>query len=80
MVYRRADIENKTFVNLFLNSNASIIHIELRDLQTDMNDYRRIQSIDRAVQILKCFSESKKEMKLSDIAYELDLNKITGLI
>ncbi len=77
MTYQNTDIENKTFVNLFLNSYDSIIHIELRDLHTNMDDYRRIQSVDRAVQILKCFSESKKEMKLSDIAYELDLNKST---
>lgn len=42
-----------------------------------MDDYRRIQSIDRAILILKCFTENRKEMKLSEIAYELDLNKST---
>lgn len=42
-----------------------------------MENFRRVRSIDRAVAILKCFSEKRKEMKLSDIADELDLNKST---
>lgn len=42
-----------------------------------MNNFKKIQSIDRAALILKCFSEKRKEMKLTDIADELDLNKST---
>lgn len=37
----------------------------------------RVQSIDRAVAILECFSENKSELKLSEIASMLDLNKST---
>lgn len=42
----------------------------------------RVQAIDRAVQILKCFSENRPELKLSEIAAELGMNKSTvhGLI
>jgi len=36
-----------------------------------------VQSVDRAIQILKLFSEDRKEMKLTEIANELDLNKST---
>ncbi|HHV46395.1 MAG TPA: IclR family transcriptional regulator [Tissierellia bacterium] len=36
-----------------------------------------MQSVDRAIQILKLFSEDRKEMKLTEIANELDLNKST---
>lgn len=36
-----------------------------------------IQSIDRAICVLKCFTKGKKEMRLSEIADELDLNKST---
>ncbi len=42
-----------------------------------MKDIIRIQSIDRAVQILDCFSEEKKELKLSEISERLNLNKST---
>ena len=42
-----------------------------------MKDITRIQSIDRAVQILDCFSEEKKELKLSEISDRLNLNKST---
>lgn len=42
-----------------------------------MENYKRVQSIDRAVSILKCFSKQRKEMKLSEIADELSLNKST---
>lgn len=37
----------------------------------------RIQAIDRAIMILKCFSEKTPELKLSEIVEELDLNKST---
>lgn len=37
----------------------------------------RVQSIDRAIQILNCFSEKRPELKLTEIAEELDLNKST---
>jgi len=36
-----------------------------------------VQSVDRAIQILKLFSEDRKEMKLTEIANELGLNKST---
>ncbi|MGE5677775.1 MAG: IclR family transcriptional regulator [Pseudomonadota bacterium] len=42
-----------------------------------MDNFKRIQAIDRAVMILKCFSEKRRELKLSDIADELGLNKST---
>ncbi|WFA08651.1 IclR family transcriptional regulator [Tissierella sp. Yu-01] len=42
-----------------------------------MESKGRVQSIDRAVAILKCFSEKKRELKLSEIADKLDLNKST---
>lgn len=42
-----------------------------------MDNGPKIQSIDRAVLILKCFSEKRKELKLSEIADELDLSKST---
>lgn len=37
----------------------------------------RVQAIDRAVQILQCFSEKKPELKLKEIADMLGLNKST---
>lgn len=37
----------------------------------------RVQSIDRAMAILNCFSEKNQELKLSEIAERLDLNKST---
>ncbi len=37
----------------------------------------RVQSIERAIAIIKLFNENRLEMKLSDIAEELDLNKST---
>lgn len=42
-----------------------------------MKNMVRVQSIDRAVAILECFSEDKRELKLSEIAQKLDLNKST---
>jgi DNA-binding IclR family transcriptional regulator len=42
-----------------------------------MKDINRVQSIDRAVAILECFSEEKKELRLSEISEKLDLNKST---
>jgi len=42
-----------------------------------MKNLVRVQSIDRAVAILECFTENKRELKLSDIANMLDLNKST---
>lgn len=42
-----------------------------------MDNSKRIQSIDRAVMVLKCFSEKSRELKLSDVANELGLNKST---
>ena len=42
-----------------------------------MNDSNRVQSIDRAMSILECFSEKRRELKLSEIAKMLDLNKST---
>lgn len=42
-----------------------------------MGDLGRVQSIDRAVLILKCFSETKTELKLSEISEMLKLNKST---
>jgi len=42
-----------------------------------MSELSRVQSIDRAVAILKCFSERKRELKLSEISEKLGLNKST---
>lgn len=42
-----------------------------------MKDINRVQSIDRAVAILECFNEEKKELKLSEISEKLGLNKST---
>lgn len=42
-----------------------------------MKDITRVQSIDRAVAILDCFSEEKKELRLSEISERLGLNKST---
>lgn len=42
-----------------------------------MKNLVRVQSIDRAVAILECFTENKRELKLSDIAQKLDLKKST---
>lgn len=42
-----------------------------------MKNLVRVQSIDRAVAILECFTENKRELKLSDIAQTLDLKKST---
>lgn len=36
-----------------------------------------VQSVDRAISILKCFNERKRELKLSEIAEQLGLNKST---
>lgn len=42
-----------------------------------MNELSRVQSIDRAVYVLKCFSERKRELRLSEISEQLGLNKST---
>lgn len=42
-----------------------------------MKEITRVQSIDRAVAILDCFSEEKKELRLSEISERLGLNKST---
>lgn len=42
-----------------------------------MSNNGRVQSIDRAVKILKCFSSRRPELRLTEIADELDLNKST---
>lgn len=42
-----------------------------------MDNSKRVQAIDRAVMILKCFSEKRRELKLTDISDELGLNKST---
>lgn len=43
-----------------------------------MKDLNRVQSIDRAVAILECFNEEKKELRLSEISEKLGLNKSTA--
>lgn len=43
-----------------------------------MEKNNRVQAIDRAVMILKCFSEKRQEIRLSEIADELDLNRSTA--
>lgn len=47
-----------------------------------MDKTGRVQSVDRVVQILKCFTEKRPELKLTEISDELGLNKSTvhGLI
>lgn len=42
-----------------------------------MNNLVRVQSIDRAVAVLECFSENKREIKLSEISDMLNINKST---
>ena len=42
-----------------------------------MKDINRVQSIDRAVAILECFNEEKKELRLTEISEKLGLNKST---
>ncbi len=42
-----------------------------------MKDEKRIQSVDRAVQILNSFSEQKSEWRLTELAQALQLNKST---
>jgi len=42
-----------------------------------MKNSNRVQSIDRAVSIIECFSGTRRELKLSEIANMLDLNKST---
>lgn len=42
-----------------------------------MDDGKRVQSIDRAVMMLKLFSETTRELKLTEIAERLDLHKST---
>lgn len=42
-----------------------------------MKNISRVQSIDRSVAIMECFSENKRELKLSEIACMVDLNKST---
>lgn len=43
-----------------------------------MRDLARVQSVDRAVAILKCFNENKRELKLTEISEQLGLNKSTA--
>lgn len=45
--------------------------------QVTMNNINRVQSIDRAVAIIECFSKDRKELKLTEISQMLDLNKST---
>ena len=40
-----------------------------------MNSKGRVQSIDRAIAVLNCFSLKRQELRLTEIADELDLNK-----
>ncbi|WP_313342388.1 IclR family transcriptional regulator [Sedimentibacter sp.] len=42
-----------------------------------MKNLGRVQSIDRLVAIIECFSKNKRELKLSEIANMVDLNKST---
>lgn len=42
-----------------------------------MGSKGRIQAIDRSVSILNCFSKNKRELKLSEISDETNLNKST---
>ena len=42
-----------------------------------MKELNRVQSIDRAVAILECFNEEKKELRLTEISEKLGLNKST---
>jgi len=42
-----------------------------------MKNSNRVQAIDRSVSVLECFSEKKRELKLSEMANMLDLNKST---
>lgn len=43
-----------------------------------MSSNGRVQSIDRAVGVLNCFSSKRQELRLTEIADELDLNKSTA--
>jgi IclR family KDG regulon transcriptional repressor len=43
-----------------------------------MNSKGRVQSIDRAIAVLNCFSLKRQELRLTEIADELDLNKSTA--
>lgn len=42
-----------------------------------MKNLVRVQSIDRSVAIIECFSKNRRELKLSEIANMVDLNKST---
>lgn len=42
-----------------------------------MGNFSRVQSIDRAIAIFKCFNENDTELKLSEISDKLGLNKST---
>lgn len=42
-----------------------------------MDNMGKVQSVDRAAQILKCFSESRPELRLTEISSKLGLNKST---
>lgn len=42
-----------------------------------MSNTGRIQAIDRAILVLKCFNEDRSELKLSEISDMLDINKST---
>ncbi|OPL08672.1 MAG: hypothetical protein AVO33_09660 [delta proteobacterium ML8_F1] len=42
-----------------------------------MGNFGRVQSIERAVKVLNCFSDRNAELKLTEIAQYLDINKST---
>ncbi len=42
-----------------------------------MGNFGRVQSIERAVKVLNCFSDRNSELKLTEIAEHLDINKST---
>ncbi len=42
-----------------------------------MGDLKIVQSVDRAIRILKCFTDERYELKLAEISDQLDLNKST---
>jgi len=43
-----------------------------------VNNGIRIQAVERAILVLKCFSQNKSELKLTEICEMLDLNKSTA--
>ena len=55
-----------------------MLNQNLKDWMELMDSKGRVQSIDRAVGILNCFSPKRQELRLTEIADELDLNKSTA--